>query len=75
MKAILTLRNPSDHAQEIALDIDQAFELPSGAPRPYIARSPWADSAAQPAITLNAGTPHTFHLEPFQVLTLEALPR
>jgi hypothetical protein len=75
MKAILTLRNPSDHAQEIALDIDQAFELPSGAPRHYIARSPWADSAAQPAITLNAGTPHTFHLEPFQVLTLEALPR
>ena len=74
-KAILTLRNPSDHAQEIALDIDQAFELPSGAPRHYIARSPWADSAAQPAITLNAGTPHTFHLEPFQVLTLEALPR
>jgi hypothetical protein len=69
------LRNPSDHAQEITLDIDQAFELPNNAPRHYVAHSPWADSAAQPAIKLDAGTLHTFHLEPFQVLNLEALPR
>jgi hypothetical protein len=27
-----------------------------------------------PAVELKAGVPHTFHLAPFQVLTLEAMP-
>jgi hypothetical protein len=74
-KAILTLRNPNSRAQDFPVDIAQAFELSAGAPRHYIARIPWTDAAAQPAVELEAGTPHTFHLEPFQVLNLEALPR
>ncbi len=74
-KAILTLRNPSSHAQEFTLDVGQAFELPSGAARNFSAHSPWSADAAQPAIELQAGKPHTFHLEPFQVLTLEAVPQ
>ncbi len=74
-KGILTLRNPSDKAQEITLDVERVFELPAGAARNYQAHSPWSADAALPAIELHAGEPHTFHLEPFQVLTLEALPQ
>lgn len=74
-KAILTLRNPSDHSQSIAIDIQKAFELPEGAPRKYMARSPWLQDAQKDSIPLQAGIPHTFKLAPFQVLTLEAKPR
>jgi hypothetical protein len=74
-KAILSLRNPSDHPQDITLDPAQAFELPKAAPRKYKASSPWSADATQPAIELEAGEPHTFHLAPFQVLTLEAIPQ
>ncbi len=73
-KAILTLRNPSDHAQDFSVDIASAFELPAGATQSYSARSPWAADASQAAIELRAGEAHSFHLAPFQVLTLEALP-
>jgi hypothetical protein len=74
-KGILTLRNPSDKAQEFSLDPASAFELPAGAPRRYIAHSPWADDARTPSIDLVAGRPSTLRLQPFQVLTLEAVPR
>jgi hypothetical protein len=74
-KAILTLRNPSDRAQDFRLDVGQAFELPPSAERHFRARSPWQDEASAPTIELEAGAPHTFHLHPFQVLTLEATPQ
>src|SRR5271165_374161 len=74
-KAILTLRNPNSKAQDFNVDIASAFELPSGAPRHYRAQSAWASYASQPEIELETGKPHTFHLAPFQVLTLEALPQ
>jgi hypothetical protein len=73
-KAIVTLRNPSDKAQFFQLDAGKAFELPDGAARRFRAHSPWRDEAATPAVQLEAGTPHIFRLEPFQVLTLEAKP-
>ncbi len=73
-KAILTLRNPSDRAQGITIDVGQAFELPPEAPRRFSVRSLWKqDSAATPA-SLVAGQECTFTLAPFEVLTLEALP-
>lgn len=74
-KGILTLRNPSDKPQDFTMDIGQVFELPEGAALHYSAHSPWAENEAEPAIDLAAGRPYTFHLVPFQVLTLEALPR
>src|SRR5215469_34297 len=73
-KGILTLRNPSDKPQTITLDITRVFELPEGASQHYKAHSPWPADASQPAIELSAGQPYTFHLEPFQVLTVEAQP-
>jgi hypothetical protein len=71
-KGILVLRNPSDRAQEIALDVKDAFELPAGAALAYRAHSPWKDDAGLAAVTLRAGTPYRFQLRPFEVLTLEA---
>jgi hypothetical protein len=73
-KGILTLRNPSNKAQEFPLDVQKAFELPAGASPHYRAKSPWAADAASEAIKLRAGQPHLFRLEPFQVVNLEAVP-
>jgi hypothetical protein len=73
-KAIVTLRNPSDKAQDFQLDAGQAFELPPTAERHFRAHSPWKDEAGMQEVRLQAGVPHTFHLAPFQVLTLEAMP-
>jgi hypothetical protein len=74
-KGILTLRNPSNRPQTINLDITQVFELPDGASQHYKAHSPWAADASKPVIELSAGQLCTFHLEPFQVLMLEAHPQ
>jgi hypothetical protein len=74
-KSILVLRNPSDKPQSITLDLDKVLELPQGTPRNYSARSPWRADAGRGAITLVAGTPHGFELQPFQVLTLELAPQ
>ena len=72
-KGIITLRNPSDQQQSISLDIEQAFELPSGAPRKFRAASPWNDGRAGANISLSAGQPHEFRLAPFEVMTLETI--
>jgi hypothetical protein len=66
------LRNPSDKPATMALDVQQAFELPAGAAKMYVARSPWVEDAAGATLTLTAGTPATISLAPFEVLTLEA---
>jgi hypothetical protein len=72
-KAILTLRNPSGQRQSIAIDVGRAFELPPEAPRRFVASSPWKLDRGTP-VSLAAGEEHVFALEPFEVLTLEALP-
>jgi hypothetical protein len=74
-KGILVLRNPSDRPQDYLVDVNTAFELPADAPKSYEARSPWQQDRQEPSITLSANLPYTFHLKPFQVLTLEAAPR
>ncbi len=74
-KGILVLRNPSDRPQTIVIDLESAFELPAGALRTYSAHSPWQKDAAQSAISLAAGHPHSFTLDPFQVLTLDVMPQ
>jgi hypothetical protein len=71
---ILSLRNPSDKPQSIAIDVARAFELPDTAARSYAARSPWSEDAGRAPISLRAGSEHVFDLEPFEVLTLEADP-
>jgi hypothetical protein len=71
---ILTLRNPAAAPQDFTVDVAQAFELPAGAPQHYVAIIPWS-SDKNPDVDLVAGKPHTFHLAPFEVITLEATPQ
>lgn len=74
-KAILVLRNPGDKPATFSLDPQQAFEIPPGQPQAYRARSPWKEDQAKPALDLQAGKPHAFELKPFEVLTLDVVPR
>jgi len=73
-KAIVTLRNPSDHPQGFTASLATLLELPAHSARGYTARSPWKSDSSKPALTIRAEDPHTFHLQPFQVLTLELAP-
>ncbi len=69
-KAIVTLRNPSDQAQDFAASLAALLELPDGAASKFAARSPWKSDGNQ-ALSISAQQQHVFHLQPFQVLTLE----
>lgn len=73
-KGTLMLRNPDDKAQNITLEAAALFELPTGAPRTYVLRSPYKDQRLQ-KLTLKAGTPQNITLEPFEVLVFDALPQ
>ncbi|HEV2469181.1 MAG TPA: enterotoxin [Candidatus Sulfotelmatobacter sp.] len=73
-KAIVTLRNPSDHPQDFAASLASLLELPAGAPSNFSAHSPWNSQSKKLPIKLSAQEPHVFSLQPFEVLTLELLP-
>jgi hypothetical protein len=73
--AILTLRNPSNKAQTLALEIGKALELPAGAARRYVVRSVWAADGGKAGRVLKAGRMTKFQLKPFEVLTLEGTPQ
>jgi hypothetical protein len=71
---ILVLRNPKDEPQTFEVDVREALELPEGGPGHLTVKSPWRDRRDLAPLTLTAGAPHPFRLEPFEVRTLEALP-
>jgi hypothetical protein len=48
------------------------FELPAGAARQYTLKSPWKEDAAKAEITVKAGVPHQFKLQPFEVRVWDA---
>jgi hypothetical protein len=73
-KAILTLRNPSDQPQDFTASLSTLLELPDHSDPAYVARSTWKTASAQAPITIPAQEQHTFHLQPFQVLTVELVP-
>lgn len=70
-RATLTLRNPNDTEQTLKIDVAEAFELPPGAPQSWQLKNAYADQNYQ-APTLRAGQPHTFTLQPFEVLVFDA---
>jgi hypothetical protein len=74
-KGILVLRNPSDQEKTIRIKLQDAFELPSGVSQEYSAKSPWKEDTSRPATPLRAQQAHEFHLAPFEVLTLDIIPR
>ena len=73
-KAIVTLRNPSEQPQDFTASLASLLELPAGSAHAYAARSPWKSASAAPPITIPVNDRHTFHLQAFQVLTLEMSP-
>jgi len=73
-RAILTLRNPSDHAQAFTSSLAALLELPDGDAAAFVAQSPWKSESAKPAVRISVHEEHTFHLEPFQVLTMQLMP-
>jgi hypothetical protein len=72
-KGILALRNPAAEMRTISIDVAKAFELPPDASRRYVLKNPWKDETGRTTIELEAGKPHFFQLEPFQVLVWDAL--
>ena len=73
-KSIITLRNPSDKPQLATIDLQRQLELPDHAARRFQAHSPWKSDATTLARTLDADSPGTVMLAPFEVLTLELTP-
>jgi len=73
-KAIVTLRNPGDRAQEFTASLAALLELPAGAAPQFDGQCPWKSESTKPSMKVSASDPHTFHLEPFQVMTLELTP-
>jgi hypothetical protein len=71
-RGILVLRNPDDKAASFKADVAELFELPRGTKTEFTLHSPWKADQSQPSATLRAGEPHTFKLEPFEVLVLES---
>ena len=72
---IITLRNPSDKVQAMAIDVAEAFELPPDAPRAWKARNPFPVARGRmiPGRFIRT-QPQRVDLQPFEVLTLEIAP-
>jgi hypothetical protein len=68
----LALRNPSDRAQSIDLDIGAALELPEHAPQRY--RLVEAFGEGRTSVTLRAGDEHRFDVKPFEVAVYNVMP-
>jgi hypothetical protein len=71
-KSIVTLRNPSDRPQDYTGELASMLELPAASARQFAARTLWGN---EPIASMAAAAPHTFHMHPFEVLTLELSPR
>ena len=69
---IITMRNPSDKVQAMAVDVAAALELPEGSARAYNARNPFQVGRGRTIPTrFIVGQPQRVDLQPFEVLTLE----
>jgi len=73
-KAILTLRNPSDRPRDFTASLATLLELPTRSARAYAGHSPWKGNGVEKTSQIPVEEQHNFHLQPFQVLTLELLP-
>ncbi len=74
-KAVITLRNPSNRPATYSLQLHDLLEIPAGVLGTFQARSPWKDDASKATMMLSADSPQMITLQPFEVLTLNLLPR
>ena len=66
------LRNPMGRPARYAPDLQEAFELPAGAPRRYTLHTPWEQASSAASCRADAGKPLVLSLAPWEVLVLEA---
>jgi len=72
---IITVRNPSDKVQAMAIDVQEAFELPRDAPKAFKARNAFPAGRGRMIPSQFIKTqPQRVDLQPFEVLTLELVP-
>lgn len=74
-KGILSLRNPSDQPQALAIDLAVAFELPEGAPDRYTLHDVWGGRPDLRKNALASAEALQLELAPFELVTLEADPQ
>ena len=69
---IITMRNPSDRVQAMAVDVREALELSPDAPRAWTTRNPFPPARGRmiPGRFI-VGQPQRIDLQPFEVLTIE----
>jgi hypothetical protein len=72
-KGILVLRNPSDKAASINIDLETTFELPKGSPSRYRLKPVW-QKAPRAETMIDAARPHQLKLAPLELIVLDALP-
>jgi hypothetical protein len=73
-KAIITLRNPNDQPQKFTATLASLLELPRESASSFVGHVPWKNAAEHAETKISAQEPHTFTLQPFEVLTLELKP-
>ncbi|HWT36408.1 MAG TPA: enterotoxin, partial [Paraburkholderia sp.] len=73
-KAIVTLRNPDDRANDFVLDLQAHLELPDGVEGLFSVQLPFVDFDADMPARFDARRAQQLRLAPFQVLTLELSP-
>lgn len=74
-KAIVTLRNPSDHPQAFSLDPRRVFELPRGTKGSFVGRDPYLPAGRGQSVEIWVDQPKVLLLQPFQVCVLEGAVR
>jgi len=74
-KAFITLRNPDDKPQLAILDIGRQLQLPKDAARAFNVSDVWHSGGNDVPKTLDADHEATITLQPFEVLTLQLMPR
>ncbi len=74
-KGIITLRNPDSSPRTFILDVSRALELPAGAARRFQITCPWKGAGPLPFSRLLAGQQASITLAPFQVLSMELVPK
>jgi hypothetical protein len=72
-KGIFALRNPSDVASDITIDLQTVFELPKGSPSRYRLTPIWQKRSRAEAV-IDVARPHHLNLAPLEVVVFHALP-
>lgn len=70
-RCTIMLRNPSDKPAKYFLDIAKTLELPQYSPSTYLLHYAFHPYKSKPPITLSSAAPHTFQLQPFEVIVLQ----